>query len=125
MGMDIPRITIKSYMIIFLLALSALSSYQILGYHFFAQSVIAAATASVIDLIIAYARDHKKFLPSSAIISGLLIGMILPLSQPIVIILACLLAMLSKHAITLNRKHVFNPAAFGAAVAMAVLSCKR
>lgn len=119
--MRVPfKITTKSYMIAFLLVLSAVSSYAITGYYFLLQSVVSAAIAAVIDLAIFYAKERKTFLPSSAIISGLFIGMILPLARAELILLACLLAILSKHAIKVKGRHVFNPAAFGLVISLAV-----
>ena len=106
--------------IAFLLSLAAVASYNIGDIP--ANLIIAIAAASVLDL--AVKRFHLKAKPSfpySAFISGIIIGSIAPFSaSPLVVVLAAVIAILSKYTIKLKGDHVFNPATLGLAAALAV-----
>lgn len=81
--------------------------------------LVSVITATLTDLGITYFKDKKIFFPSSAIIIGLIIGLLLAPALPLHIpAVASFLAMLSKHAIKINKKHIFNPASFGIAATL-------
>ncbi len=77
--------------------------------------ICAIATVIISDLSITFVRDHKFYLPSSSLVTGFLIGLIIAPTEKIsVIVLASLFASLSKQLIATGlRQHIFNPAAFG------------
>ena len=77
--------------------------------------LVAIAIMTVFDLSITFVRDHKFYLPFSAIVTGFLIGMILDLNQPAwMVAAAAIAASFSKQfARSGVRQHIFNPAAFG------------
>ncbi len=78
------------------------------------QILLIIIATSILDLIIAYIKKKKFLFPSSAIISGLFIGGILAPNQKFYVYLtAVIVTILSKHLIKINKKHIFNPAAFG------------
>ena len=119
------KFTIYQYMIFFLVVLHLASAFF---YGFGAGSLIpvfiAVITAVSLDLIIEYLKFKKsripnsaffnQFFPSSALISGLFIGGLLAQGLKLyVYAIAAALAILSKHAIIVRQKHVFNPANFG------------
>ena len=57
---------------------------------------------------------HSTFFPQSALISGLFVGGLLTQNlQWHIYILAGIIAILSKHLIKIQQKHIFNPANFG------------
>ena len=59
-------------------------------------------------------KDRNFSISESSVISALIIGFVLASDNPWwVIVLASLVAISSKHLIRFNKKHVFNPAAFG------------
>ncbi len=71
-------------------------------------------TASLADLGINYFKNGKIFFPSTAIIIGLIIGLLLTPTLPLYIpVIVSFLAILSKHIIRVNNKPLFNPAGFG------------
>lgn len=86
--------------------------------------LVAIVTITACDVAITYLRSRKAlgpqgtsfaYWPFSSLVSGLLIGLIIDPKQPIwVFALAAILASLSKQFIGAgNRRHIFNPAAFG------------
>lgn len=105
--------------------LSAVVAVEAYAQNKFPVGVIAAvASAVAIDVI------AKKFVlkrnvgfPSSAIITGIIIGSVAPLSAPIWVYLAAAAAAIgSKFLIRIRGSHVFNPAAFGLLVGLAAFS---
>jgi hypothetical protein len=95
---------------LFLIFLSTILYFK--GIQYFYVYFIALTAAVLSDLLFLKIRKIKFFFPSAALVTGSIIGLI---SSPNwdVIILACVLAMASKNFLRLDKKHVFNPAAFG------------
>lgn len=77
--------------------------------------LLSIATIGILDLLLTWLRYRKFYLPTAAIVSGFLIGLILAPTEPVYAILtAATLAALSKQFIAAGiRRHIFNPAAFG------------
>ena len=108
------NITIKSYMILFLIILGLFAIFTLQRYDILFQLAFAPLVTAIIDVAINLVKIRKLVLPSSAIISGLFIGLILPpLSPVLTVALAALIAIISKHIIKFHGRHIFNPAAFG------------
>lgn len=76
---------------------------------------LAVLVTVCIELVLTYARKRRLFFPASALVTGLLIGLIIsPHEPPMVFLLAAFLAIASKHIFRLGEhRHIFNPAAFG------------
>jgi len=114
--------SIKIQMIVFL---SILAAYLVVAGNdvaFLLSLLTAIATASATEAAIAFAKKKKLFFPESAIVSGLIIGFVLTNEQPLYIIAAAsFLAVASKHIIRINKRHIFNPAAFGIFFSMLLL----
>lgn len=84
------------------------------------RALLILAIYSGLDLGIGYWRTRKWILPSSAWVSGLILGTVIAPSAPwAVAIAAPVLASLSKHVLRLRKRHVFNPAVF-ALVALSI-----
>ena len=76
----------------------------------------------ILDVIGKYLKMKRIIFPKTGMISGMLIGGILsPTSSIAQLALACLMAMLSKHAVRLWNRNVFNPATFGILSSIVVL----
>jgi len=77
--------------------------------------LLSTAIIALFDFELTYLRYRKNYLPTAAVVSGFLIGLILAPTEPFyVIILASILASLSKQFVVAGiRQHIFNPAAFG------------
>jgi Na+-translocating ferredoxin:NAD+ oxidoreductase RnfD subunit len=77
-------------------------------------TAVALISAITADLAFSYFKNKKFSVSESSIISALIIGFVLASDNPWwVISLASLFAISSKYLIRFNKKHVFNPAAFG------------
>jgi Na+-translocating ferredoxin:NAD+ oxidoreductase RnfD subunit len=75
---------------------------------------VALVSAIIIDLAASYFKNKKFSISESSIISALIIGFVLAGDSPRwVVAAAVLLALSSKYLIRFNKKHIFNPAAFG------------
>lgn len=76
--------------------------------------LIAVATTTTLDSIIGYFKFKELEFPQSALISGLFIGGLLTQNlQWYIYVLAGAVAILSKHLIKFQQKHIFNPANLG------------
>lgn len=76
--------------------------------------LLAAFLFSVLDIIFTCVRTKKIYLPFSAIVSGLIIGLILDDTLGLFYLcIAVFAAFISKHFIKVQSRHIFNPAAFG------------
>ena len=111
----IGKFTIYQYMSAFLAILILASAFFYgFGIGALVSVLIAAATASILDLLINYFKFKTIEFPYSAFISGLFIGGLLTQNlQWWIYVLAGAIAVLSKHAIKVHGKHIFNPANFG------------
>ncbi len=111
-----------NWAIILLLFLAVVASYS--RQAFPVNLLISILTCSVLDILIKKFLLKKKFsFPSTAIISGTIIGSIAPFSSnPLLVIVASIVAILSKHIIRFKGTNVFNPAATGLLVSLAIFS---
>jgi len=117
----INKFTVYHYMIFFLVILHLGSAFFYgFGIKALLPVLIAVATTTTLDLLIEYVKSKKNrtegpiFFPKSALISGLFIGGLLTQNlQWYIYVLAGVAAILSKHLIKFQQKHIFNPANFG------------
>lgn len=111
----ISRFTIYQYMILFLIILNLISAFFYgFGIKALLPVVIAVITTTLLDLLIEYFKSKTFQFPQSALISGLFIGGLLTQNlQWHIYVLAGAIAILSKHLIKIQQKHIFNPANFG------------
>ncbi len=103
-----------------LLLLAAVASYNLRAFP--ASLVAAIAACALFDLAIKklFLRKEIRF-PSSAVISGIIIGSIAPLNAPLLVIfIAAAVAMASKYLIRIRGRHVFNPAVLGLLAALSL-----
>lgn len=101
-----------------LLLLAAVASYNLRAFP--ASLVAAIAACALLDSAIKklFIRKELKF-PSSAVISGIIIGSIAPLNAPVTAILAAsAVAIASKYVLRINKRHIFNPATLGLLVSL-------
>ena len=113
----INRFTVYHYVISFLIVLHLASAF-VPKYGFGIKALIpiliAVATTTLLDLFINYFKFKIWNFPQSALISGLFIGGLLTQNlQWYVYVIAGAIAILSKHLIRFQQKHIFNPANFG------------
>lgn len=95
-----------------LVAIAAVSAY--LAGTFPTSLIVAVVACILIDLAVEAVKRHKRRIPVSAIITGLIIGSVAPITAPILLVVAAsLVAELTKFFIKAKGRNVFNPAAVG------------
>ena len=116
------KFTIYQYMISFLLILALVSVFFYgFGLNSLIPVIISIITTTLLDLAINYFKYKKIEFPQSALISGLFIGGLLTQNlQWYVYVVAGATAILSKHLINYNKKHIFNPANLGILLASVI-----
>ena len=102
------RLNVYDYMIVILIIVAIAGLYTSM-YHL-QQLIIVPLIAAILDYAIKYYRFKSRQFPKTAIISGLLIGMIIEASL-LLQIAAAFVAILSKHIIARKAINIFNPAA--------------
>jgi Na+-translocating ferredoxin:NAD+ oxidoreductase RnfD subunit len=105
--------------IVLLLALAAVGSY---GARSFPWALVAAVMACVLsEFVIVKLMRQKYRIPLSAIITGIIIGSVAPINTPMtMVIVAALIAEVTKFFLKVKARNVFNPAALGLIVALVV-----
>lgn len=109
------KFTIYQYLSAFLIILTLASAFFYdFGISSLIPVLIAVLTAAILDLLIDYFWSKTWEIPYSALISGIFIGGLLTqnLSWHIYVI-AGIIAIVSKHLIKVNHRHIFNPANLG------------
>ena len=108
------QISIKTQLILFLVILFAFLSIKDRDLAFLFVTLISLVSVVFLDLFLSYFKNRKFSVSESSIISGLIISFVLSSdSYWWVIVLTAVFAILSKHFILVNKKHIFNPAGFG------------
>ncbi len=120
--MRIPFYLPKIQLILYLglIYLTAIINYP--NFYTFIHLLLGVFYTVAADLIFLRIRKVKLFLPSAAVVTGIIIALLISPNQPFYIpIIAAVLAMFSKNFIRVNNKHIFNPAAFGLFMAGIIL----
>ncbi len=106
--------SIKIQLIIFLCAFAAFLSFKDKDVLFLLTTFVAVLSAIGAESAVLFFRHKEISVTESSVISGLIIGYVLSPDNPWwIFVLAAILAISSKHLIHFDRKHLFNPAAFG------------
>ncbi len=118
---EVPKNLVLAILIVW--AIIAVIAY---GFNAVPQILISVAGAVIIDLLLMYAKEKKTYFPESGIISGLIIALVLSveLRNWYVLVIAGAIAMLSKHFIVFEQRHIFNPANFGLLLAIALFGSR-
>jgi len=106
--------SIKTQLILYLVSFALFLAIKEKDSVFLLTILVAVVTAAGLEAIFSYFKERRPMPSESPIITGLIIGFVISSEQPLwLFILASLLAVSSKYLICLNKKHIFNPAAFG------------
>jgi len=109
--------TPKGQLVIVFAPIIAIATWQA-GIAALGELVIATAVAAAIDFVVQRRREGEWTLPSGAILTGLIIGMILSPHEPWhVVAIASAVAIASKYALRSSAANVFNPAALALLIA--------
>ncbi|MCH7641026.1 RnfABCDGE type electron transport complex subunit D [Patescibacteria group bacterium] len=115
--------TAKGYILLALIVLALVAAPSTGITNVLPQAFLATAAASLLDLIILRLRFNKWIFPSSGLISGLIIALVLAPRQPwYVPVTLGLIAASSKYVFRTARGPLFNPAAFALLVSTFLFS---
>lgn len=107
--------SIKSQLIIYLVFFAVFLAIKDRNTAFLFNIAIAVITALALEAVLSYLKTKEFQFSESAIITGLIIGYVLSVDEGWwKIAAASVLAISSKYLIRIGKKHIFNPAAFGA-----------
>lgn len=108
------RLPPKPMMVGYLMVLLVFSALALHVPNRLVHALVVVIVYVVLDLLWTYVRDHTWYLPSSSVISGLILALIGPTtSSSFAFIALPALAVLSKQLFHFGKpRHVFNPAAF-------------
>jgi len=114
--------SIKTQLIIYLVAFALFLVLKEKDRSFLIAFSICVATAVVVEALILYVKTRKWQITESAIIAGAIMGFVIS-SDEIwwKLIAASTLAIVLKHVIRFHHKHIFNPAALGIFLSAVVL----
>ncbi|MFA5231288.1 MAG: RnfABCDGE type electron transport complex subunit D [Candidatus Omnitrophota bacterium] len=106
--------SIKTKLIIFLAGFAVFLSVKDRDAAFLFMLITALISVIMVDIVFSYFNNKKFSVSESSIVSALIIGFVLASDNPWwMISFASLTAVCSKYLIRFNKKHIFNPAAFG------------
>ncbi len=108
------NISVKYQLIIFLTAFALFLSVLDRDVLFLIATAVSVVVALATEAVIAYIKKRKLFFSDSAVITGLIIGFVLyDRNAWWLFCAAASMAIVFKHLVRVNGKHIFNPAAFG------------
>ncbi len=91
--------------------------------HTIPHLLIAVLGATSADIIFAALERRKPYFPSSAILSGLIVGFILvPIEPQLITFAVGALASITKHLLRIERGHIFNPAALALVLSVPIFN---
>ncbi|MCX5711761.1 MAG: RnfABCDGE type electron transport complex subunit D [Candidatus Omnitrophica bacterium] len=106
--------SIKLQMILYLFCFVLFVAVRDRNLALFCPVALAVSAALILNLLLDYLKNKTFQVSESSVITGLIIGLVISGSEPWwKIILAALIAIISKYTIRIKGKHIFNPAAFG------------
>lgn len=106
--------------IVLFIALISISSYS-LGQIPYALIMAVISTSIVEAAVTKFYLGQNPKIPFSAIITGLIIGAVAPINAPVLlVVIASAAAILSKYFIKIKGTNIFNPAALGLLVSLAI-----
>ncbi len=113
---------VYNVMILAMTIITAVSAYVSKSQQLIIAAAIAIATALAVDAVINYAKTKKfDFSWKSPIVSGFIIALVLSTNKVYVIAVAAALAIVLKHIIRFEGKHIFNPANLALAIVPLIL----
>lgn len=116
---------IKYQLAVFLSLFAAFVAIKDHDLLFIANTVIAVLTAVVVEMVVIYIKRRSFKIHDSAIVSGLIVGFVLADSNRWwLFCIAATVAILSKHLLRIQQKHIFNPAALGIFLSAIIFGCQ-
>jgi len=106
--------SIKTQLILYLTCFAIFLAIKDRNAVFLITIIIAVISSLAVESILLYLKTKVFQISESSIITGLIVGYVLSSDEGwLRFVLASSLAILSKHLIRFQKKHIFNPAALG------------
>jgi len=106
--------SIKTQLILYLVCLAIFLAVKDKDWTFLFTTLVAVISALAIEALVLYLKTKTLQITESAIITGLIAGYLLSSDEAWwKFVFASFMAILSKHLIRFQKKHIFNPAALG------------
>jgi len=106
--------SIKTQLILFLLVFAIFLLAKDRGPGFAVPIAIAVGCAALVESLFLYLKTKSLEITESSVITGMIIGYVVSSDEAWwKFVLAATIAILAKHIIRFQKKHIFNPAAFG------------
>jgi len=109
-----PSFGIRRQMIAALLVFVGVGAFLFGVENTLPQVLAASFVAVILDFFLQYIQRKKFYFSETALITGLIIALVLDLNTPLLVVaLAAIIAILGKHFVRKNGRHIFNPASLG------------
>jgi len=119
-------LTPKKYLLIVLFIITAIAGTNSADPQGLINTGIAMLTGLILDGIIFMLQRRKKIVSDGGVLTGLIVALVLGSSTPwYLIIVTMVIAIGSKHLLSIHKKPIFNPAAFGLLVAILLFSSEQ
>lgn len=106
--------TPKGMLLIVLVGLAVIASAGTASSRGLVNMAVAAGSAALLDFAIMVLKHRKRLIPDGALLTGIIIGLVIsPASSWMIVFLAAVISIASKHLLALRKRPIFNPAAFG------------
>ena len=106
--------SIKTQLILYLVSFALFLAIKERDFIFLFTILVAVISALAVEASFIYFKQRRLTFTESSIITGLIIGYVISSDEALwKFILASALAISSKYLIGFEKKHIFNPAAFG------------
>lgn len=110
----LKKLSIKTILLTFLLFFLIFLSFQENNFLFLYKPCLSISISALFETIIIFFKEKKWKLTESSLITGIIIGFVLASDTGWwLFVIAAITAISSKYIIRFNKKHIFNPAAFG------------
>lgn len=105
---------IKTQLILFLVTFVVVNAIIAKDINLILFVILSTFLAVISESIIKFFVEKKFIITDSAVITGLIVGLVFSSDERLSIKLLCpVISILSKYVIRFKEKHIFNPAAFG------------
>lgn len=106
--------SVKTQLILYLVCLALFLAIKDKDFSFLFATSIAVISIGITESLLLFLKTKKLQITESSIITGLIVGYVLSSDEAWwKFVFASALAIFSKHLIRFQKKHIFNPAAFG------------
>jgi hypothetical protein len=119
---QLPKLSDLRIPVAFMLFLYLALGVTILGFNRSpTQILVVVSTACLLDMLFAWLLKREKLFPFSGLITGLGLSILVNTAHGLLLpMIPVFFAIASKHLITVNGRHVFNPTLFGLVVGIVV-----